>query len=492
MNPRRTLAGAVAGPLLLVSVAFLATPAVSAAQTLAGMVAEQGSLRPAADAVVSLLRVSPGGEVEPAGTTVADEEGVFAFAVPGPGRYRVQAEYEGLSSPLSEEVQLGEGERFDQVALLVPSRLLLMAYSCQQDQEVTGAAVVGIVRDPAGDIVLPGARVRVRWVVGNSFQEMSTEADGSGRFRLCNVPVGGFVQFRGEALGRMGGWSDVEVPRPSVILHDIDVSLGARLATGEAPTVIQERILLEAAARGLGDLRGEVLDQFTGTPVRQAVVRLQGTGFQGVTDDEGLFLFPDLPPDVYTLEIQHLGYSVRSDQVEVPPARDVFLRFRVAPQAIEVAGVEVTVRSAVEEITRLTPFRRDIVYGETMLQEELRGATAVDILRRSVPGLRVVEEYLPGGGRQVCISTNRRVGSLQTGTGCDQAQIVINGVRTPEVGESLSRLSAAEIESIEFLPPAQAQTMYGTSGNTANGVIVIWTRGRGPYVSPLRNAGGRP
>lgn len=492
MNPRRTLAGALVAPALLIAFPFLAPPA-AAGQTLAGMVAEQGSLRPAADAVVSLLRVSgSGGEVEPAGTAVTDGEGAFAFAVPGPGRYRVQAEYEGLSSPLSEEIALAAGERFDQVALLVPSRLLLMAYSCQQDQEVTGAAVVGIVRDPAGDIVLPGARVRVRWVVGSSFQEMVTEADGSGRFRLCNVPAGGFVQFRGEALGRLGGWTDVEVPRPSVILHDIDVSLGATLATGEAPNVIQERILLEAAARGLGDLRGEVLDQFTGTPVRQAVVRLQGTGFQGVTDDEGRFLFPDLPPDVYTLEIQHLGYSVRSDQVEVPPARDVFLRFRVAPQAIEVAGVEVTVRSAVEEITRLTPFRRDIVYGETMLQEELRGATAVDILRRSVPGLRVVEEYLPGGGRQVCISTNRRVGSLQTGTGCDQAQIVINGVRTPEVGESLSRLSAAEIESIEFLPPAQAQTMYGTSGNTANGVIVIWTRGRGPYVSPLRNPGGRP
>lgn len=487
---RRFVPSLPSGLLFLVAAFLLPAPSSAAAQVLSGMVAEQGTLRPAGDAVVALLRVAGGnGELETVATAVSDGDGVFRFDVPGPGVYRVQAEFEGLSSPVSQEIELAAGSSFDDVALLVPSRLLLMAYSCQEDGEVTGAAVVGVVSDPGGDIVLPGARVRVRWVSGSSFQEMTTEADRSGRFRLCNVPAGGFVQFRGETLGRNGAWSDVEIPGTSVILHDIDVELGARLATGEASTVIQERILLEAAARGLGDLRGEVLDQLTGAPVRQAVVRLQGTGFQGVTDDAGRFLFPDLTPDVYVLEIQHLGYSVQSDRVEVPPARDVSLRFLVAPQAIEVAGIEVTVRSAVEEITRLTPFRRDIVYGEAMLEEELRGASATDILRRSVPGLRVVEEWLPGGGRRVCISTNRRVGSLQAGTGCDPAQIVINGVRSPEEGESLSRLQASEIESIEFLPPAQAQTMYGTSGNTANGVIVIWTRGRGPYVSPLRQPG---
>ncbi len=481
---------------LLAAVLFVPglVPGVASGQTLSGMVAEQGTLRPAADAVVSLLRVAGGESLEPVATTVADTGGAFGFEVPGPGTYRVQADYEGLSSPLSPEIALGAGESHDDLALLVPSRLLMMAYSCQELGEVTGAAVVGTVRDPSGDVPLPGARVRARWVAGTGgadFQELTTEADAAGRFRLCNVPAGGFVQFRGESLGRTGAWSDVEVPRPSVILHDIDMELGARVSTGEVEDVVQERILLEAAARGLGDLRGEVVDLDSGVPVAQAVVQLAGTGFQGVTDDQGRFLFPDLSPDVYTVEIRHLGYSVRSDQVEVPPSMDVFVRLRVAPQAIEVAGVEVNVRSAVEEITRLTPFRRDIVYGETMLEEELRGATAVDVLRRSVPGLRVVEEYLATGGRRVCISTNRRVGSFVTG-GCSAPQIVIDGVRSPEGGESLVRFPAADIESIEFLPPAQAQTMYGTGGNTADGVIVIWTRGRGPYVSPLRDPARRP
>lgn len=463
------------------------------AQTLEGVVAEQGSLRPAPDAVVSLLRIpAPGADPEAAGTAVTDAEGRFRFLLPSPGIYRVQAEFAGLSSPLSHEIALGPGDRYDDLALLIPSRLLMMAYSCQAGGEVTGAAVVGMVRDPAGDLPLPQAQVRGRWFDGSQYREVTTEADAGGRYRLCNIPAGGTVQFRGEILGRTSAWSEVEIPRPSVLIHHLELPLGANVSTGEAPSVIQERILLEAAARGFGDLRGEILDLETGAPVAQAVVQLEGTGMQGLTDDRGRFLFSDIHPGRYGVRIQHLGYSVESEVVEVPAGRDVFLRIRIAPRVIELDGVDVSVRSAVEQITRLTPFRRDIVYGEAMLEEEIRGASAIDILSRSVPGLRVVELYRENAPNLVCVSTNRRVGRLQFGQGCENAQIVIDGVRFPDGPEFLKRMMAHEIESIEFLPPAQAQTVYGTGGNTANGVIVIWTRGKGPYVSPLRNPGRSP
>ena len=39
----------------------------------------------------------------------------------------------------------------------------------------------------------------------------------------------------------------------------------------------------------------------------------------------------------------------------------------------------------------------------------------------------------------------------------------------------------------EFLSPLHAQIQYGIGGNTANGVVVVYTRGKGPYASPLRN-----
>jgi hypothetical protein len=60
-------------------------------------------------------------------------------------------------------------------------------------------------------------------------------------------------------------------------------------------------------------------------------------------------------------------------------------------------------------------------------------------------------------------------------------------MKIPDGPDFLIRTPASEIESIEFVTPVQAQILYGTGGLTPNGVVVVYTRGRGPYVSPLRN-----
>ena len=73
------------------------------------------------------------------------------------------------------------------------------------------------------------------------------------------------------------------------------------------------------------------------------------------------------------------------------------------------------------------------------------------------------------------------------GGGCASAQVVVDGMRIPDGPEFLLRTPASEIESIEFVTPVQAQILYGIGGRTANGVVVVYTRGRGPYASPLRN-----
>ncbi len=164
----------------------------------------------------------------------------------------------------------------------------------------------------------------------------------------------------------------------------------------------------------------------------------------------------------------------------------MFVGLKLAPQVVELEGIEVTTRSAVEEIARLTPFRRDIVYGKAMAEEEIRGARAFEILRRASPGLRVTEIYQENQLPRVCVQSNRRVPRLFGAGSCEEVQVVVDGVRIPDGGIFLRNLQAFDIESIEFLPPTQAQIQYGIGGNTANGVVVIYTRGRGPYVSPLR------
>jgi hypothetical protein len=497
VNPR--LVGAA-----LAALACSLVPGRADGQIIRGLVAEQLSLAPAQGAVVVLLRVVEPDGLESVGMTTTDGTGAFSLAAPGPGVYRLQADLDGLASPLSPKVELGPGtESTDEVALLLPSPLLHLALGCQLEAPEGTAAVVGTVRDPDTGVPLPDALITATWQEGRMVRRLEAQTGASGRYRICGLPAeAGTVRFQAQLLGRSSPQGEVEIGGPSVVFHDLAISV---VSTVEQPKdVIQEQILLEAAAQTLGDLHGQIRDQISGAPLPYTVVRILGTPHQTLTDETGHFLFEDLTPDSYTLEIRNLGYAVTSDPVEVPPGKDVLVSLKVAPQVVELEGLEVTTRSAVERITRLTPFRMDLAFGEAMALEEQRGARAFEILRRTSPGLRVTEIYREAGPPTVCIQTNRRIQSLTDmpsvvgdrinimesslpSIKCGNVQVVVDGVKIPDGPEYLLRTPAVEIESMEFVSPVQAQILYGVGGDTSNGVVVIYTRGKGPYASPLRN-----
>ena len=485
MSPRTPRPGAWARVGLAVCAAGALAVGPAAGQIVRGMVAVQVTLEPARGAVVTLFRADASGGLDPVGVTSADLDGVFLLEAPGPGTYRVQADDGGLASPLSNPLDLDHGTDVDDLALLVPSRLLLMASMCRVEAGDDSAALVGTVRDADADIALPGVRIMVSWQEGAERHTLQGVSDDAGRYRVCGVPGhAGMVRVDASILGHTGPPTVIDVPGPTVLIHDLALGLGGPVHDG-VESVIQERVLLEATARRLGDLRGRLLDERTGRPIGQAVVRTTDGGRQALSDADGWFRFEGVLPGRYALEILHLGYDVTSAPVEVPPGQDVSLVLRVTPQTVELEGIEVTTRGAVEEIRRLTPFRRDIVYGEAMAIEEQRGARAFEILRRSVPGLRVSEMYPETGPPVLCIQTNRRVQRLR-GSSCDNVQVIVNDQRVFQGVEMLHAMPASEIESMEFLPAAQAGARFGSGADLANGVLIVYTRGRGPYVSPLR------
>jgi hypothetical protein len=488
--------------LVVSALGFVPSPAQG--QSVRGMVAEQLTLAPAHGAVVVLLRVTEGDGLESVGMTTTDEAGVFALPVPGTGTFRIQADLDGLVTPLSSafDVRAG-GTDVQDLALLLPSPLLHAALECRVEAGENTAPVVGFVRDPEAGVPLPDALITATWQTGRMVHRAEAETGPTGLYRICGIPAGaGRVRFSAQLMGRSNSRGEldvVDIKGPSIVFHDLAISLASH-ASGPAD-VVQERILLEAAAHQLGDLQGQVRDQMSGTPIPFAVVRIKDTSHQAVTDQDGRFVFPDIEPATYTLEVRNLGYLVTADPVEVPAGKDVFLGLRIAPQVMELEGLEVTTRSAVEQVTRLTPFRRDIVYGDVMAQEEHRGALAYEILRRSSPGLRVTQIVREAGPPTLCIKTNRRIQELYNappvestdllGTPsrnqCDNPEVVVDGVRVPDGPDFLLRTPASEIESIEFMTPVHAQTAYGVFGGTSNGVVVVFTRGKGPYASPLRN-----
>lgn len=488
----------------LLAATLLATSAAALpAQTVTGAVAEQLTLAPAAGAVVVLLRVGEDGGLASVAQTLTDDEGLFRVSAPGPGTYRVQADMGGLTTPLSANLELAAPESVEEVVLMLPSALLQMAMTCTAESTEGTAAVVGRIQDGESGVGLPGVTLAATWHQGRRTRRVEGVTDALGRYRLCGVAGdAGEVRLEAMVLGQWGNQGTLVITSPSVVLHDIDVSLKV---TAEMPRdVVQEQILLEAAAKTLGDLRGRIVDQRTGAPVPHLVVRLGNTGHQVLTEVDGTFYFQDVRPGSYALEFRSLGYEAASEAVEIPAGKDVFLALRVAPQAVELEGLEVTARTAAENVERVTPFRRDIAYGDIMVEEEIRGARAFETLRRTAPGLRVTEIYREVGPPTLCIQTNRRIQSMTVrrpdplerprlleyampGIACDNVQVVVDGMKIPDGSDFLRRTPASEIESIEFLSPVQAQILYGTGGSTSNGVVVVYTRGRGPYVSPLRN-----
>ncbi len=496
------------GCVLVALLAIPWTPGRGHGQVVGGLVAEQVSLAPVQGAVVVLLRAGGPDRLETVAMTTTDSAGAFLLNVPGPGTYRVQADLDGLTTALSRPVEVGAGsEGARDLALLLPSPLLAMGLGCQVEAGEGTAALVGLVRDPDEDVALPGARITIAWQEGRIVRRLEAESDAAGRYRICGLPAGaGQVQLQVEFLGRTGAYGTVGVEGPAVIFRDLAVSVASDAQ--EPKDVIQEQILMEAAAHTLGDLHGLIRDQLSGRPLPYAVVRIRGTPHQTLTDTAGHFVFQNLTPASYSLEIRNLGHAVRSDSVEIPPGKDVFLILGVAPQAVELEGLEVTTRSQLEQTTRLTPFRMDLAFGEAMAVEEERGARAFEILRRASPGLRVTEINREGGGPTVCIQTNRRIQSLTVlrnpgdrmdlidsslpSRRCDNVQVVVDGIKIPDGPDYLLHTPAAEIESMEFVSPVQAQILYGAGGNTSNGVVVVYTRGRGPYASPLRNVRRKP
>jgi hypothetical protein len=249
------------------------------------MVAEQLSLVPVRGAVVVLWRVNAPDDLESVGLTTTDDEGAFSFQAPGPGVYQVQADLNGLSTPLSIQAELLESEARMEVVLLLPSALLRLALACQAGTEEKIAAVVGVVRDSESGVALPGTVVAAMWEEGRLVRRLEAAADDSGRYQICPPAGVGKVEFQSLVLGQWLRHGDVDVAGQSIVILDLDVALPSQLQrSGE---VMQRRTLMDAATEGLSDLRGELFDQNTGAPVPYAVVRLQSTSHQAVSDKAG-------------------------------------------------------------------------------------------------------------------------------------------------------------------------------------------------------------
>ncbi|KUG09159.1 TonB-dependent receptor [Solirubrum puertoriconensis] len=140
-----------------------------------------------------------------------------------------------------------------------------------------------------------------------------------------------------------------------------------------------------ASAQNLGLVRGTLKDKF-GAVVPSLTVRLEGTPLGAVTDAAGGFAIRNVPPASYTLVVTGIGYKPLQRTVAVAAGQETVVALTVEEASVDIAGVTVVGRSAVQETNRQA-FNVTAVDAKQLYNTTLDLAGALD----RVAGIRVRE-----------------------------------------------------------------------------------------------------
>lgn len=439
--------------------------------TLRGLVIDSTRAAPLAGAVVTLDGTQH--------ATTTDSLGAYRIEGVPEGTYSVSFSHPrsdslGLFATSPRPVDLGAEGQVD-VSFGLPSTPNLRAALCgggsheggSDESENAMGILVGLVRDASSGRAVAGARVRANWSgwdvrqdrsramvrVAESRSAAETVSDPQGRYRLCGIPASVPITARAEHLGRTS-------QRLALTVED------------EAPVRLDFSVRMRAA----GELRGRALDESTGDPIATARVRVGTEGPEQLTNERGEFRFPRLPPGRHVVTLTHIGYGTHTDSLDVKPAGLTTAELVVPRVPIELEGVSVTVRPERADVERARSTSVRLLDRHDLARLEA-GARHVGDVLRTIPGIEMGEGSHADSG--ICVEALRRMRSARTARGCEMVQVYLDGVRLIDPESVLTMMSPADLESIEFLSPAEAGLRFGTGAGT--GVLVIHTLGNGPY-----------
>lgn len=246
-----------------------------------------------------------------------------------------------------------------------------------------------------------------------------------------------------------------------------------------AVTAAGSLLPMRAAAQG-GALRGVVTDSARGMGIASVDVRIEGTAFRALTDEQGRFRFADGTAAGATLHVRRLGFVPRAVVVTAEGSQspiDVVLVPSVQPLA------PVTVRAErVRYSGRLAGYyerleRRSI--GQFITRGDLareRPSQLTDMIQRA-PGVHLQR------GRPGMLRVRMR------GRDCSPL-IWLDGAALSVGDVDLDAFSPPSLEGIEmYLGASGAPQRYqGARGRNECGTILLWSRG--PDTEPPPSARG--
>ncbi|MDE6130884.1 MAG: TonB-dependent receptor, partial [Muribaculaceae bacterium] len=148
------------------------------------------------------------------------------------------------------------------------------------------------------------------------------------------------------------------------------------------------------------NIGGHVIDAENGEHLPGCVIKIIGTSLATVTDASGHYIFRDLKPGDYTLEVSSVGYVTTRLDASVQPRKTVEVNFEIQPDAFMLDQVVVT-SSKSETRRRESPSLVNVLNSATL--QRLGACSLADGLDFQ-PGVRVENDCQNCGFTQVRIN----------------------------------------------------------------------------------------
>ena len=189
-------------------------------------------------------------------------------------------------------------------------------------------------------------------------------------------------------------------------------------------------------AAATGKIAGQVKDKATNEPLPGVNVFLEGSNMGAATDEDGYFFIINVPPDVYTVRAEIIGYApVVMENVKVSINQTTTLTFNMTTQAVEGQAVVVEADRPVVQL--------DVSSSQRIVTSEVLEDRPLDNF----------EEILATeAGIDISASADGS-GLLVRGGGLNETDIVVDGLstRNERNQQPVTNLSLTAIQEVEIL-----------------------------------------
>lgn len=167
-------------------------------------------------------------------------------------------------------------------------------------------------------------------------------------------------------------------------------------------TLLLSSISVLSIPREVSDanIGGHVIDAENGEHIPGCLVKIAGTDIATVTDPSGHYVFRDLRPGAYTVEVSFMGYESMKKSTSVDFGQTVELNFEIYPDAFMLDQIVVT-SSKTELRRRESPALVNVLSGQTFMTV---GACSLADGLDFQPGVRVENDCQNCGFTQVRIN----------------------------------------------------------------------------------------